>query len=132
KIKKPVSSDDAKKAITAKQNQDFNRDDIDDLKQKQIVGESSAGEILVLPKDIGLVASADPGDVSLAQAIVKEENRDRSVIVNRIVTSNENLSVKDTAAARMTYQKKILDESPVGTWFQDANGQWQRKRGLKE
>lgn len=123
----PVASDSAKNAITAKQNQDFNRDDIDELKQKQIVGEGATGELMVLPKDTGLVANADASDLSLAQALTKEENRDRDTVIQRIITSNENLSSKDLAAAKKTYQRKVIEDSPVGTWIQDENGRWSRK-----
>ena len=122
------ASESAKTAVTAKQNQDFNRDDIDDLKQKQIVGEASSGELAMVPKDIGAGASADAPDLMLAQALIKEENHDRETVVERIVVSNENLSSKDLAVARKTYQKKVIEDSPVGTWFQDDSGKWQRKR----
>jgi uncharacterized protein YdbL (DUF1318 family) len=122
------ASDSAKRAIAAKQNQDFNRDDIDDLKQKQIVGESSAGELALVPKEITAGVSADAPDVRLAQALIKEENQDRVTVVERIVVSNENLSSKDLVAARKTYQKKVIEDSPVGTWIQDDSGKWQRKR----
>lgn len=125
-------SDSAKKAITAKQNQDFNRDDLDDLKQKQIIGENSSGDVVILPKDVGATPSADSPDLLLAQTLIKEENRDRETIVERIVVSNENLSTKDLPAAKKTYQKKMVEDSPVGTWVQDENGKWLRKRDTKE
>lgn len=126
------TSDNAKRAITAKQNQDFNRDDIDDLKQKQILGEAATGDLVLLPKDIGTAVSADSTDLVLAQALVKEENQDRATVVDRIVVSNENLSSKDLSAAKKAYQKKVIDDSPVGTWIQDDGGKWQRKREAKE
>lgn len=122
------ASESAKMAVTAKQNQDFNRDDIDDLKVKQIVGEASTGELAMVPKDVNPGASADSQDLLLAQTLIKEENHDRETVVERIIVSNENLSSKDLVAARKTYQKKMIEDSPVGTWIQDENGKWQRKR----
>ncbi|MCX6116933.1 MAG: DUF1318 domain-containing protein [Proteobacteria bacterium] len=125
-------SDAAKEAQTAKQNQDFNRDDIDELKEKQILGEALSGDLVVLPKGIGLVDTATEADLRFAEAICLEENRDRASIVKRIISSNENLNQKDLAETKRIYRKNVLEKSPEGTWFQDDNSQWTKKNESKE
>lgn len=126
-LKTAKPSDDAKRAISAKQNQDFNRDDIDELKQKQILGEATTGELLVLPKGVGLAETATAADTELAKTIAREENADREVIVRRIIATNESLGTKDLAAAKVIYRKKIIELSPAGTWVQTDDGSWERK-----
>lgn len=127
-----IASDNAKKAQSAKQNQDFNRDDLDEFKERQIVGESNSGEVIILPKGTGLAETAPQEDLKLAQAIAGEENRDRDTIIQRIISSNENLNSKDLPDTKRVYRKTIVDASPTGTWIQNTDGLWERKKEVKE
>lgn len=124
-----VQSDAAKVALNARQNQSFNRDDVDEFKTRQILGESRSGQLVVLPNGTGLAESASESDLKFARVILEQENKDREVIVKRVVATNEKLSEKDLLEAKRVYRKTILDESPVGTWFENESGVWQRKVG---
>jgi hypothetical protein len=125
--KKKVQSDDAAKAIEAKQNQEFNRDDIDELKEKQILGEAKDGSIVVLPKDVGLAAQTGKKILNFAGFLVAEENRDRKIVVDRIVKSHQDLTKDNFEEARKIYRSNIINNSPVGTWIENPNGIWGQK-----
>ncbi len=115
-----------KRALDARQNQEFNRDDLDELKDKQIVGETALGAVALLPKGHG-----DAKDAKLAQILVAEENHDREDIWKRIIDSNENLSAKDLPEVRRTYAKLQRDTARAGQWVQDEGGNWTKKPGAE-
>lgn len=120
-------SDLQQQALRAKQNQDFNRDDIDELKQLEILGEKANGEIVILPKDVGRSNDANRDQVRLAEVLVAEENHDRNIVWLRIIQMNENLNQGDLPQVRETFAKQLYTQSSGNTWFQDAKGTWARK-----
>jgi hypothetical protein len=122
-----VVSSDATIAAQAKQNQEFNRDDVDDLKTKQIIGETKDGGISLLPKGVGRVDAASGEELSFAKYIVNQENHDRDVVVKRIVASHQDLTQRDLQEARKVYRQSILENSPVGTWIESETGAWTAK-----
>lgn len=127
KTEAKVQSDAAKLATEAKQNQSFNRDDIDELKERQLIGEARSGEAVILPKGTGLAETAAATELQFAKYIIEQENKDREVIVKRIVATNQSLTERDLAEARRVYHKALVDESPPGSWFENASGAWERK-----
>ncbi|MCX6124579.1 MAG: DUF1318 domain-containing protein [Proteobacteria bacterium] len=122
-----IQSDAAKTALNAKQNQSFNRDDVDDLKERQLVGEAKNGEIALLPKGIGLLSNASDDDLRFAKYLISEENKDREVITKRIIATSPSLSEKNLLEAKKIYRKSLLEESPSGTWIETESGNWERK-----
>lgn len=115
-----------RRALDARQNQEFNRDDIDELKDKGVIGETAAGTVAMLPK-----AGGDAKDQHLAQVLVAEENKDREDIWKRIIDANENLSAKDLPEVRRTYAKLQRDTAKSGQWVQDEGGNWVKKPGAE-
>ena len=128
----PPMSDPQKEAIAAKQDQDFNRDDIDDLKIKQIIGETMDGQISFLPKGIGMRDQIANSDEKLAKILIEEENRDREIVFKRLISANENLTSKDMDEVRRTYAKKQANEALPGHWLQNQDSTWTRKTTGKE
>ncbi len=122
----PKLSAERKRAVDARQNQDFNRDDIEELKDKQVLGEAVDGTVVVLPSG---VAGIQPGtsDVRLAMQLVDEENKDRMTVWHRLIEASETLEDKDLPAVRRTRAKEQRDQAAPGQWIQDENGQWLRK-----
>ncbi len=114
-----------RRALDARENQEFNRDDIDELKDKGVIGETAVGTVALLPK------SGEAKDAHLAQVLVGEENHDREDIWKRIIESNENLSAKDLPEVRRTYAKLQRDTARVGQWVQDESGNWSKKPGAE-
>jgi uncharacterized protein YdbL (DUF1318 family) len=115
-----------RRALDARENQEFNRDDLDELKDKEIIGETASGTLAMLPK-----ATGETKDVRLAQLLVGEENRDREEIWKRIIESNENLSAKDLPEVKKTYAKLQRDTARPGQWVQDEGGNWVKKPGAE-
>lgn len=121
-------SPDKKRAVDARMNQDFNRDDIDELKDKGVLGEANDGRVAFLPS--GLQSGKATGkDLSLARQLLDEENRDRAEIWKRIIAANENLSEKDLPEVRKTYAKLQQDSAAPGHYVQTPSGSWEKRPG---
>ena len=120
-------SDQQLDALRAKQNQEFNRDDLDELKSMQGIGESRDGTVVVLPPGIGQAEKASQNEAAFMKTLIAEENRDRLVVWNRIIQSNHNLSSKDIDEVRKTYAKMQFEAGLVGHWFQDDKNKWNQK-----
>jgi uncharacterized protein YdbL (DUF1318 family) len=115
---KPVLSESKRRAVDARQNQDFNRDDIDELKDKEMLGEANDGNLALLEKGKGL---------KLAVQLVGEENKDREEIRRRVIDANSNLSEANLPEIRKLDAKRAREELRPGQWYQDEAGAWQRK-----
>jgi uncharacterized protein YdbL (DUF1318 family) len=133
-IERPASLNDQKTSKSlgestldrAEKNRLFNADDIQELKDKGIIGETADGTITVLPKQIGGSLRATPQQLKLAEALVDEENRDRTTIwKNSIPTTPKNFE-KDEKSIREIFIKKIYDSAPSGHWF-NVDGTWKEK-----
>lgn len=117
---KPALSASKRRAVDARQNQDFNRDDIDELKDKGVLGEANDGRLALLPQAKG---------EKLAAQLLSEENRDRQEIWQRIIDANANLSAGDLPQVRATYAKMQREGVVKGQWYQDESGAWRQKQG---
>jgi uncharacterized protein YdbL (DUF1318 family) len=121
-----------KKALDARQNQEFNRDDVDELKANGVLGETAAGGLALLPRDVvrtEATATPTPAMLRLAATLIAEENRDRAEIWRRIIDGNGNLTEKDLPDVRKTYAKLQREATQPGQWCQDETGTWRRKPG---
>lgn len=114
-------------ALRARQNQQFNKDDLDEFKTKQMIGEVADGTLALLPAGRGLVAKAQKKELSLARLLVKEENHDRRIVWRRIIELNENLKASDMPKVRKTYADQIFKKAPAGHWFKRETGNWIQK-----
>jgi hypothetical protein len=108
----------------ARNNQDFNRDDIEELKQKKILGETSKGELIGTDR----LKTVDKSLQLLATELVAEENKDRYQIWQKIIQENKNLTEKHLPEIRSTYAKIILERSPKGYLFLSDQNIWTEKR----
>ena len=62
---------------------------------------------------------------SRLQALVKDENRDRNALYAEIARANNQPEWEDEI--RATFARRWVDNAPAGWWYQDENGDWQRK-----
>ena len=113
--------------IFSQQNQQFNIDDIDELKKEQILGETSQGELRILPPGIGLVNQASIQKRQLASILVKEENHDRNILWKHTIATKDNLTNRDLKQLKESYAKQIFQASPTGMWFLQSNNKWLQK-----
>ena len=124
---KKVMSTSRKKGLDAKLNQQFNQDDLAELEDLEILGESSNGAVVLLPTTVSHKPPATKSQLELAKQIIDEENRDRSSIWQRIIESNPNLAAKDLPQVRKTYANMRRQALTSGQWYQDDAGTWVRK-----
>lgn len=110
-------------ATMARKNQDFNRDDIEELKSKHLIGETHMGDL----KATESLHKMSLPERDLAFVLIKEENENRRTIWARIVTSNKNLSEDDLPEVRKTYAKIIFERSPKGHLFLNEANVWIKK-----
>lgn len=118
----PHYSDLHQQAIKAMQNQEFNRDDIDELKSKKLIGEALDGSIMLVESD-----SLPRKDRQFAEKLVLEENESRQVIWQRIIQLSENLSIKDIPKIRRAYAKMMHEKAMKGELIQTEEGKWVEK-----
>ncbi|NOZ86862.1 MAG: YdbL family protein [Deltaproteobacteria bacterium] len=118
-------SETRRRAVAAMQSREFNRDDIDDLEAKGIIGENNRGFLSILEEN---AQGTDQKTMALAKRLVKEENRDRQVILESVVTLSENLTKADLPDVRRTYHQMILENLKPGVYVQDDDGKWMKKQ----
>jgi uncharacterized protein YdbL (DUF1318 family) len=78
----------------------------------------------------GLIAVRDLKAVPLRersklQALVKAENRDRNALYAEIARANGRPEWE--SEIRATFARRWVDNAPAGWWYQDGEGDWQRK-----
>jgi hypothetical protein len=97
----------------------FNKDDLDELKQRQVVGEARTGllELLAPPE-----AEAE---ASRAKRLVEEENRSRTVIMSRVVQLGQGLGDKDLPLVRRIFYRLNVGTALPGDKIQLEDGRWQ-------
>jgi len=111
-----------KKVIRAIQRASFNKDDIDRLKEKAILGENNQGGLTLLAQD-----KVEPEQQAFVNNLVQEENADRDIIMSRVIETNEKLSEKDLPRVRKMFAALNRDKARVGDMIQSENGEWVKK-----
>lgn len=124
---KKVMSTSRQKGVDAKLNQQFNQDDLAELEDLEILGESSNGAVVLLSTAVSHKLASTKAQLELAKQIMDEENRDRANIWQRIIESNPNLAAKDLPQVRKTYANLRRQTLTNGQWYQDDAGTWVRK-----
>jgi uncharacterized protein YdbL (DUF1318 family) len=113
------------KAIRAMQRREFNRDDIQTLKQSGVVGEGNDGLLVFFENER---TQKDPTFKAFAQNQVKEENEDRLATLERVVAVNENLSEGDLPKVRKIAASLNRDNAKSGEKIQLETGAWSTKK----
>ncbi len=113
------------KALRATQSREFNRDDVEAFKKDGCAGENREGLISVTPCK---KAQKDKKYASLVNQIVQEENRDRLIILARVVETSENLTEKDLSKLQKVFAQMNRDAAKPGENIQLENGSWLIKR----
>jgi len=108
--------------IDAVQNRKFNKDEVDELKADKVVGENNRGLLQPLshPRYEG-----DPEYRLYVDQIIEEENNDRVIIYERVLTVNQNSD--EAARANKVFAKLNFDNSAPGTMIQNPDGTWVEK-----
>ncbi len=104
-----------REALQATLSREFNRDDIEAFKDRQMLGEGKDGLLKVLP-----AAAAAPQ----AQRLVEQENRDRMVIIRRVIQRDPKLTDKDLALVRRIFARLMAQTARRGQRVQLPDGRW--------
>ena len=107
--------------LQAVQNQKFNRDEINELKQEKVVGENNRGYLEILPTS---KYEQDERYTTLVDKLVDEENRDRRIIYQRVLVMNRLAREEETGSIFADMQ---IEQSAPGTMVQLHSGQWIEK-----
>lgn len=113
-----------KKVFEAIQGRKFNKDDIDEFKKAEIVGENKLGllEIRNYPK-----LESDPELKTRVTKIIETENDYRKIIMDRVMVLNESAAQAGGDTVSRIFAKINQDSSESGTWIQQEDGNWLKK-----
>jgi len=115
-----------REALEALMIREFYRDDIDALKQEQLLGEGKSGmlELLTQPKE--------PQQLEEVRRQVKQENDARMVIMRRVIQINRDLTEKDLPMVRRIFYRLNRQTANPGDRVQLESGQWEVVKGEKQ
>ncbi|MDZ7269772.1 MAG: YdbL family protein [candidate division KSB1 bacterium] len=119
-----VISEEKRLVLTAIQNREFNKDDVEEFKREGLVGENARGYLEIRDPQR---AAADPERARLLEKIVAEENRDRQIIMQRIIDINPAIAASDQAEVEKAFASLNRESAKPGEWIQLPNGEWVRK-----
>jgi len=111
-----------REAVEAMMSRAFNKDDVDALKQEQVVGEANTGMLSILapPKE--------PALQKRVAALVQQENRDRMVIIRRVIQIDRHLSERDLPAVKRVFYRLNVQTARSGDQVQREAGDWETVR----
>jgi uncharacterized protein YdbL (DUF1318 family) len=117
-------SPEKRRVLEVLQEQKFNKDDVDEFKEKGYVGENNQGFLEIRSPE---KVAENPEEMELVQEIVREENNDREIIMERVIELNDNLKKSHREEIFGIFARMNQENSPSGTWIQKSNGDWVRK-----
>ena len=117
-------SSEKRRVLEAMRQQSFNKDDIEEFKQRALVGETKEGFLVIRNKER---TKENSETLTLVEEIVMEENDDREIIMDRVVELNDALKQAIREDVLAIFAKMYQENSPKGTWIQLASGEWERK-----
>ena len=114
-----------REAAMSQMNRMFRKDDVDSVKADGVAGENKDGTLTFLPNQ---KTQKDAEYRDFANRTIAEENKDRKVIMNRVISMNVNLSKSDLPVIQEMFFALMVQNSPVGTKVWDVdNNAWMDK-----
>ncbi len=114
-----------KKAVRAKQRQEFNQDDINQFKQDGSAGEGKDGYLVFLETE---KTKSDAEYKNFVQTLIAQENEDRKAIYERIVATNTAFTEGDLPKVEKISASLNRDNAKPGEKIQLDNGSWSVKK----
>ncbi|RMH73462.1 MAG: DUF1318 domain-containing protein [Gemmatimonadetes bacterium] len=108
------------RVLDAIQNQAFNQDDIAEFKSEGCVGENNQGYLTILDCPL----RAETLYQRRLEEIVAEENRDREIIMRRVIETNPELTDADFPEIQTVFANRNRQNAKPGEWIQTDGGQW--------
>lgn len=117
-----------REALVAMMDREFRRDDVLDLKRRQVVGEMGEGRLFLFAERLSGTAE----EKAQAKALVEAENRDRETLLQRIVDMNPGLGAADLPEVRRLVHELEVTGSEPGTLVEAPDGAWIEKADPRE
>lgn len=118
-------SDEKREVLTAVQNREFNKDDVDELKREGVAGENNKGLLELRPHER---LQKDPAYRKFVEQIIAEENRDRQIILKRIAAINPAVQSAPPDEVEKAFAQLQRENAKPGEWIQLSEGEWMRKK----
>ena len=109
-----------REALEAMMTREFNRDDIEELKTRSVVGEGRDG--LLATRDM----PAEAMEAARVKKLVQEENNARLVLMRRVIQQSPDLSAKDLPELRRIFHRLNVQTARKGDWIQRSDGAWEQ------
>ncbi|RLB56894.1 MAG: hypothetical protein DRI34_08465 [Deltaproteobacteria bacterium] len=121
---KTGTSEPRRRALRARQEMIFLRDDVDELKALGCLGEGNRGRLLPRP-----CRRAAEGDLARRLAeVARRVNAARQVVLRFVVATSPDLTEADLPQVIEAFVRLQREHAASGHWWQDDAGTWQRRR----
>lgn len=123
-VGRPALTPGKEEALRAVQSREFNRDDVESFFADGCAGEGRDGEVVyrACPS-----AESDARRKAFIESILTEENRDRVVLMHRVLATNADLAASDLEQVRRIFADLNRENAAPGSWIQTDEGRWLRK-----
>ncbi|MBS3763243.1 MAG: DUF1318 domain-containing protein [Planctomycetes bacterium] len=124
----PEMTESKRKVLAARRRMEFNRDDITRFKIKGYVGVGNDAKLVFFGPQKSQLREQKAWMFNLVQSVVEEENEDREIVIQRILTTTPEL-VGETGrrAVEKILADKYRQESDSGVMVQLPDGKWVAK-----
>jgi hypothetical protein len=112
-----------RKAIAARQTQQFNRDDVDELKGLGCLGEGQDGLLAERPCE----ATRDPVVAERLAKLLPSENQARAILFRFVIASSPELGEADLPQVVSAFARIQQEQARKGDWIQAPAGEWVQK-----
>lgn len=127
KLKQTAELPPGKKEIArALQRISFNKDDLNRFKALGVIGENTEGGVTLLSPE-----KVPPEEKAFLENLLKEENEDRLVVMQRVVETNETLTPQDLPRVHKMFAALNRDKAVPGEWIQLPPDKWVQKEATK-
>ena len=107
-------------AMAARRRQVFNRDELDELKQRGCLGE--AKNALLMVRDCSPTAE----EAARRERLLAEENADREAIIEWVASSDATFAGNGRAQLIAMYHRLLAERAKAGEWVEGEGG-WAKK-----
>ena len=124
----PPMTESESKALAARRRMEFNRDDVLSFERQAVAGESNDGLVVTFPDAMDKLKAADLRRYNLVTDVVREENEDRAVVMQRIADTNPALAGdQGLAQVRSILASRYRQDAEPGMKVQLPTGVWTTK-----
>lgn len=123
-VEPPPMTESQANVMRALSNRRYNRDDLDILLSTGIIREGNDGFVSYVE---GLYPEDSPLGAAVTEQVVKEENDDRLVLLDRLVETTPGVTEADRSEVAWIFARLNQDAAPAGSLVQNRDGEWRRK-----